>query len=434
MSEVKKFAAVIYLDKGKAVKNRMDLSPLKDSPEELAHLYSDLCADEIVVFDLSESDAEHEEAIGCIKRICASAEVPVSACGNVKRFEDVKKLIYAGCARAGINISKASNLELLAEAAGRFGKEKLFACVKTAEELTAFEKYEESVSELALLGGDDDHYSSKNAAAILDIAKTDVMLPMPDAQLSQIVELLKKDKVSGLYGPIVNSNVRELNSIKAFCSEAGVTVKGFDAKLKFSDLKTGPDGLVPVICQDYRTKEVLMMAYMNEAAFEATIHTGRMTYYSRSRKSQWVKGETSGHFQYLKSLYADCDRDTLLAGISQVGAACHTGKRSCFFEEIVKKNFDEKDPSKVFTDVYDVIMDRKQHPKEGSYTNYLFDKGIDKMLKKLGEECTEIVIAAKNPDPEEIKYEISDLLYHMMVLMAEKGVTWEDICRELASR
>jgi len=123
-----------------------------------------------------------------------------------------------------------------------------------------------------------------------------------------------------------------------------------------------------------------------------------------------------------------------LAKVSQVGVACHTGSRSCFFNEIVKKEYLDTDPAKVFEDVYKVILDRREHPKEGSYTNYLFDKGIDKILKKVGEECTEIVIAAKNPDPEEIKYEISDFLYHVMVLMAEKGVTWEDITRELARR
>ena len=116
------------------------------------------------------------------------------------------------------------------------------------------------------------------------------------------------------------------------------------------------------------------------------------------------------------------------------GIACHTGNPTCFFNDIVKKEYSEKNPLKIFEDVYDIILDRKTHPKEGSYTNYLFDKGIDKILKKVGEECTEIVIAAKNPDKEEIKYEISDFLYHVMVLMVEKGVTWEEITRELAKR
>ena len=165
-----------------------------------------------------------------------------------------------------------------------------------------------------------------------------------------------------------------------------------------------------------------------------TLSCGKMTYYSRSRQELWTKGLTSGHIQYVKELTADCDYDTILAKVSQVGVACHTGSPSCFFNEIVKKEYIEKNPLKVFESVYNVIEDRKANPKEGSYTNYLFDKGIDKILKKVGEECTEIVIAAKNPDPEEIKYEISDFLYHVMVLMVEKGVTWEDITQELAQR
>ena len=177
-----------------------------------------------------------------------------------------------------------------------------------------------------------------------------------------------------------------------------------------------------------------MLAYMNEEAFDTTINIGKMTYYSRSRNELWTKGLTSGHIQYVKELTADCDFDTILAKVSQVGVACHTGNPSCFFNEIVKKEYIEKNPLKVFETVYNIIEDRKNNPKEGSYTNYLFDKGIDKILKKVGEECTEIVIAAKNPDPEEIKYEISDFLYHVMVLMVEKGVTWEEITQELAQR
>lgn len=205
--------------------------------------------------------------------------------------------------------------------------------------------------------------------------------------------------------------------------------------LSWDQLKKNESGLVPVIVQDYKTGEVLMMAYMNEQAYGDTLRTGRMNYYSRSRKSQWLKGETSGHFQYVKSLTADCDRDTILAKVSQTGPACHTGARSCFFDLIAKsRGHEEKNPMTVLEDVYRVILDRKENPKEGSYTNYLFDKGIDKILKKVGEEAAEIIIAAKNPDPEEIIYEISDFLYHVMVLMAEKGVSWENITEELAKR
>ena len=169
-------------------------------------------------------------------------------------------------------------------------------------------------------------------------------------------------------------------------------------------------------------------------AFDETVRTGVMTYWSRSRQELWVKGLTSGHFQYLKEMRIDCDNDTILVKVAQVGAACHTGNRSCFYRTVLKKEYADRNPMKIFESVYDVIEDRKAHPKEGSYTNYLFEKGIDKILKKCGEEAAEIIIAAKNPNPEEIKYEIADFLYHVMVLMSERGITWEDVSQELANR
>ncbi|HBZ03840.1 MAG TPA: hypothetical protein DEO83_08545 [Lachnospiraceae bacterium] len=206
-------------------------------------------------------------------------------------------------------------------------------------------------------------------------------------------------------------------------------------ELSFSEFKTDDKGLVPCIVQDYKTNEVLMMAYMNEESYKKTLETRLMTYWTRSRQKLWTKGEESGHFQYLMEFSIDCDKDTLLAKVRQIGPACHTGNNSCFFTPIIEKKNNRKDnPLTVLEDVYKVIADRKANPREGSYTNYLFDKGIDKILKKVGEECTEIVIAAKNPDPEEIKYEIADFLYHAMVLMVERGVTWEEITDELARR
>ncbi|MCR5154271.1 MAG: bifunctional phosphoribosyl-AMP cyclohydrolase/phosphoribosyl-ATP diphosphatase HisIE [Lachnospiraceae bacterium] len=204
--------------------------------------------------------------------------------------------------------------------------------------------------------------------------------------------------------------------------------------MNFSDFKTNSDGLIPVVVQDYKNDEVLMVAYMDENAYIETVKTGKMTYYSRSRKSKWVKGETSGHFQYVKSLAIDCDNDTILARVKQIGAACHTGNRSCFYRNLLEMGDSSKNIGDVLSDVYKTIKDRKINPKEGSYTNYLFDKGIDKILKKCGEEATEIVIAAKNPDNTEIVYELADFLYHSMVLMVEKGIDLEDIANELANR
>ena len=199
-------------------------------------------------------------------------------------------------------------------------------------------------------------------------------------------------------------------------------------------LKHDDKGLVAAVIQQYDTHEVLMVGYMDDEALRRTLTSGRVTFWSRSRQEYWRKGDTSGHVQYVKSVALDCDGDALLVQVDQVGAACHTGNPTCFFQPLVGSDYDETNPLQVFESVYNTIVDRREHPKEGSYTNYLFDKGIDKILKKVGEEATEIIIAAKNPNPEEVKYEMADFLYHAMVLMVERGVDWEDIVKELADR
>ena len=173
--------------------------------------------------------------------------------------------------------------------------------------------------------------------------------------------------------------------LNKYLKEQDIETGHLETFCEWSEFKLNSDGLIPVIVQDYKTNDVLMLAYMNEEAFYTTLSLGKMTYYSRSRNELWTKGMTSGHYQYVKALSIDCDKDTILAKVSQIGAACHTGKRSCFYTDLVKEEYKEKNPLEVFENEYNIILDRKLHPKEGSYTNYLFDKGIDKILKKVGE-------------------------------------------------
>lgn len=190
------------------------------------------------------------------------------------------------------------------------------------------------------------------------------------------------------------------------------------------------NSMIPAIVQDYQTKQVLMMAYVNEEAYEKMLETKQTYFYSRSRHELWHKGETSGHFQNIKGMYLDCDLDTLLIYVEQIGVACHTGAYSCFFNEI----FPYKDDSNIFHELYDLIEDRKVHRVEKSYTNYLFDQGVDKICKKVGEEASETIIAAKNDNKEELVGEISDLFYHVFVLMSQQGIHVEDIERKLRER
>ncbi|MCI8491029.1 MAG: bifunctional phosphoribosyl-AMP cyclohydrolase/phosphoribosyl-ATP diphosphatase HisIE [Lachnospiraceae bacterium] len=425
--EYKNIVATIYLKDGRAVKSRKDFTPCGDILEEVK-IYNDCGIDKIIIFDLSDDDEEHEKNLQMIKELNRNLEIKVCAGGNINRFEDIKKLFYTGCQQVVLNGSKPDSFALAQEASKRFGKDRVLVSVNNVDFIFKnSEAMEENFHEMLVA-------DKKLLDAIENITAIPSVVVMDGSDMDDMIDILKRDSVRGITGKFVAESSQEIMSLKTELTKHGLRMVNFSSSLKWSDFKLNADGMVPVIAQDYRTNEVLMMAYMNEEAFSRTISSGKMTYYSRSRQEIWMKGETSGHIQYVKSLTADCDYDTILAKVSQIGAACHTGSPSCFFHPIVKKEYREKNPLKVFEDVYAVIADRKEHPKEGSYTNYLFDKGIDKILKKLGEENTETIIAAKNPNPEEIKYEISDYLYHLMVLMVERGVTWEDIMRELSQR
>ena len=426
--EDKNIVATIYLKDGKAVAGFEDMTVTYENVIELAKLYNDSGIDKIIIFDLSADDEEHDRNINTIKNINRNIELKTCAGGNINRMEDIKKFFYAGCLQAIVNGSKPNSIELAEEASKRFGKDRILVSVDNVDFIFKNQsKMNEYFHELLVL--------NKNVMdAIESMTTVPYVVCMDSYDYEKILSVLQRKQVRGIYGKFINEPTTDVMKMKSKLSAAGIKMDNFEAALKWNDLKKNSDGLVPVIVQDYRTDEVLMLAYMNEEAFHTTINLGKMTYWSRSRNELWVKGMTSGHYQYVKSLTADCDYDTILAKVSQIGVACHTGSKTCFFNEIVKKEYLEKNPQKVLEDVYSIIVDRREHPKEGSYTNYLFDKGIDKILKKCGEECTEIVIAAKNPNPEEIKYEISDFLYHMMVLMVEKGVTWEEVMQELSQR
>ncbi len=197
-------------------------------------------------------------------------------------------------------------------------------------------------------------------------------------------------------------------------------------KLKFDDR-----GLIPAIVIDYHTKEVLTLAYMNKESLEISLNEGKTCFYSRSRKELWRKGDTSKNYQHIQSIKSDCDNDALIVEVIKDGPACHTGAESCFMNEIYEKeNYKDFSVYKL----YELIKGRKINMTESSYTTYLFNSGIDKILKKIGEESSEVIIGAKNDSKEEIIYELADLFYHSLVLMVEKNITLNDIKDELSKR
>ena len=201
--------------------------------------------------------------------------------------------------------------------------------------------------------------------------------------------------------------------------------------LDINTLKFDDKGLIPAIVVDATSKKVLTLAYMNKESLEISIKEQKTCFFSRSRQELWRKGETSGNFQHIVSITADCDNDALVVLVNKEGPACHTGTDSCFTKSV----FESEDNHAFSMDgLYDLLVGRKTDKPEGSYTTYLFEKGMDKILKKVGEECTEVIIGAKSNDKAETVYEIADLAYHVMVLMVEMGISVDDIKKELASR
>ena len=201
--------------------------------------------------------------------------------------------------------------------------------------------------------------------------------------------------------------------------------------INIDELKFDEKGLIPAIVVDAITKKVLTLAYMNKESLEISMEKGLTCFWSRSRQELWLKGETSGNYQHIVSITADCDKDALTIMVEPDGPACHTGNETCFFNPVWES---EELHEFSYEGLMKLIEGRKNDKKEGSYTTYLFEKGLDKILKKVGEECTEVIIGAKSNDKKETVYEIADLAYHVMVLMIEMGISLEDIHKELASR
>ena len=201
--------------------------------------------------------------------------------------------------------------------------------------------------------------------------------------------------------------------------------------IAIDELKFDEKGLIPAIVVDAVSKDVLTLAYMNKESLQITLEKGLTCFYSRSRKELWLKGETSGNYQHVVSITADCDKDALVVKVEKDGPACHTGADSCFYQPLF---ISEERNEFSLRGLYNLLLGRKKEMPQGSYTTYLFEKGLDKILKKVGEESTEVIIAGKAQDKKETVYEIADLAYHVMVLMVEMGITGDDVQKELASR
>ncbi|MEG0369989.1 MAG: phosphoribosyl-AMP cyclohydrolase, partial [Hungatella sp.] len=271
----------------------------------LCSYYSDNGADELLIYDPSETDEEHEHMIGMVKEIARAIDIPLIVGGRVKRLEDVKKYLYAGASATFLNVSDDDNLDLIKEASHRFGSEKIYAYLPDFSYLKRTEEFEQLGACKMILNVP--HLESDQLEQIALHSET--FLVTCDTATDTLATYLNIPTIESVIPAVYDPQEFDCMNQKQILKKRGIPVDTFESSIAWSDFKLNTDGMIPVIVQDYQTSEVLMLAYMNEEAFHATLKSGKMTYYSRSRQELWLKGETSGHYQYVKSLRLDCDND-----------------------------------------------------------------------------------------------------------------------------
>ena len=336
--------------------------------------------DGILLWDCQEHTTD--QVTQTLSETVASIDIPVMFYQVYPRFEDIKKILYAGASKVVMNPLEGGGRETLKEGVARFGSENVFGTFMfiPKDRLPSPEDFREIVTFTGCLSWVMDMTAIEAYDAVINECELNILACSGEALGGDAIkEILLMPQVTGFtslnssaQGSGTIAGINDCMTLKNYLKSEGMDVRLFESSMSFKDFKLNSDGLIPVITQDYKTGKVLMMAYMNEESYNETIRSGRMTYFSRSRQCLWKKGETSGHYQFVRSLEIDCDKDTILAKVRQIGAACHTGHESCFFTSLAQKEYDSVNPSTILQEIMDTVTDRKLHPKEGSYTNYLF--------------------------------------------------------------
>lgn len=417
------------------------------NPLDIAKYYSDSGADELVFYDIMASTEDRGPFLELVSDIAKAITIPFTVGGGVKNIDDFDALLKSGADKVSINTQAFLNPSLINEASLKYGAQCVVLSVdikKVDESYIVFthggrvntgrealswilEGVQLGAGELCINSIDADGSKKGFDIPLLKMISEKVTIPIIASggagSSDDFIDLFKNTSISaGLAASIFHTKKVSIAEVKLKMVHENIPVRPY---LK-SPLK---DSLIPAIVQDARTGNVLMLAYVNKPSLEKSISTGWAHFFSRSRQCLWLKGETSGNRLRLLDLRYDCDEDTLLMSVVPLGPTCHTGAYSCFGNE---KSISTNDSS-IFNKLMEIIEDRKQNPVSKSYTNYLFDKGIDKILKKIGEEATEVIIGAKN-SKQELIYEMADLYYHTLVLLSNENISFLELENELENR
>lgn len=425
--ERKRLMATIYLKNGVALKNKDCQEPLGQA-EEIARIYNDSGIDKILLWDLSETKEEHNNSLKVIREINRVLEVSSYAYGWTSTIRDIREYLFSGCRRVILCSSDPELPDMIEECQKRYRKDRLSLALDDVDILfkkrTEIEEYYHDVYV----------FKPEILESVVNMTQLPFYSVIDSMDVKDYVEILEQPTCLGIGGPLLNDRHTDIMTLKHSLFSKGVPVILNDSTMEWSEFKLDADGLIAVVAQDYATKEVLNYGYMNEEAFHLTMEKGKMHYYDKLTGTVSMHGSKTEQFQYLKSLSVDCHKQAILAKVSQIGVACHTGNYSCFYTDIMKRDYTEKNTVKVLENIYNVIENRKKYPREGSFTNFLFDKGINEIARKIQSESTELILSAKDQDAEALRTELSDLIYFMMVLMSANNITWDDVINEMAQR
>ena len=436
------------------------------SPIELAEYYSGNGADELVFYDITASAEGRKLFTDILRETARRVFIPLTVGGGISTVADFERVLACGADKVSVNTGAIQNPSLIREAAKLYGDQcvvlsadvkrvggEFHVFVRGGREDTGMEAIgwirrcvDEGAGEVVVNSIDTDGvkggFDLEMLKAVCEAVSVPVIASGGAGGVDDFITLFKTlPRVdAGLAASIFHFGTVRIEDLKARMAAEGIPVRLTRArdKLRMDDLKFDDRGLIPAVVADADTKQVLTLAYMSRESLKISMERGLTCFWSRSRQKLWLKGETSGNFQHIVSITADCDRDALLILVRPEGPACHLGNVSCF-EDVLWTN-EAQAPAFSLRDLMALIKDRRDKPVEGSYTSYLFEKGLDKILKKVGEESTEVIIAAKGESAKgagtkgETVYELADLTYHLLVLMAQTGVSIEDVMNELASR
>jgi cyclase len=449
----KSIYACMDIKNGRVVKGVRfsDIQEISDDPVLLARKYEKDGADYLVFYDIGATVDNKGIFYDKIEEILKSVNIPLIVGGGIRTLSDCDRLYDLGVRHFSINSAAVKNPGLLKEVSEKYGSGSLILSVDVKRVDGAYHVFlgagkedtgldaKEWIEKAAGLGAgtivinsiDTDGvkagYDIEMLSFLAEDVSCDIVASGGAGKTEDFVEVFQKNKkVTGaLAASIFHYNLVSIKEIKEQLKKT--------TDINIDSLKYDERGLIPAIVVDANSNDVLMLAYMNKESLALSIEKRLTHFYSRSRQSLWLKGETSGNYQHIVKIVADCDKDALLIYVDKDGPACHTGAESCFFNTLYE-NEDQKDNGFSLDNLYNLILGRKANPGEKSYTSYLFREGRDKILKKIGEESTEVVIAAKGDSKKETIYEMADLLYHSLVLMADMGIEIADILNELKGR